>query len=250
MVGKTGTKVRILHAPPKTPVLQVKEALPGSNTSLIHQRMDAIGCDMPGMVFRQQTGKKAAGIMSVIPMPDTVLHKPQCLFAPHKSHWAPGNKRKKLDRGWFRGRLWAFSSVGEHPPCKRDVAGSNPARSTNFWIARDMANPADCKSAASGNARFKVRSTSVADRIRGYPPVFSKRYPCRRRLTGRFQLRKSWRFLADPRSLLFCEKRQALSIMAIGRANAMLDISYPGRVAWIYGQGEYPRRTSGERRIS
>jgi len=29
MVGKTGTKVRILHAPPKTPVLQVKEALPG-----------------------------------------------------------------------------------------------------------------------------------------------------------------------------------------------------------------------------
>lgn len=28
----------------------------------------------------------------------------------------------------------AFSSVGEHPPCKRNVAGSSPARSTNLKL--------------------------------------------------------------------------------------------------------------------
>jgi len=69
----------------------------------------------------------------------------------------------------------------------------------------NAANPSGCKPDAFGNARFKVRSTSVADRLRGSPPFL---------MYGGFRLLGDFSAMVDKRQNILSEIGELEDLLA------------------------------------
>ena len=59
--------------------------------------------------------------------------------------------------------LWGVSAMGEHLPCKQEVMGSNPIRSS-IWVGTVAASGADCKSVTQKHRRFESFPAHFRDR--------------------------------------------------------------------------------------